>query len=336
MPIGELVERFPKMRPVLIHGFLRLGETMNIIAPPKTGKSWLVTDLALSVATGAQWFGFPCERGKVLIIDNELHPETSASRIPKVIEARQVKLEHVRDWIYVDNQRGRLGNIEDLANRIEDLKPYGFKLIIIDAFYRAMPKGTDENDNGTVAGIYNLIDKYAAALNCAFVLIHHTSKGNQSLKSVTDVGAGAGSQSRAADTHVILRRHKEQGIVVMESVVRSFPSTGPICLRWSWPVWNRDDSLDPSELDGKKEDSRTEDPEPGQIAERLVELVKEPPSVKGVFIETVRNFYGIQAKTARLAVESAISSGFIRCERLAHPPEGQHAAKFVLPPKALE
>lgn len=336
MPIGELVERFPKMRPVLIHGFLRLGETMNIIAPPKTGKSWLVTDLALSVATGAQWFGFPCERGKVLIIDNELHPETSASRIPKVIEARQVKLEHVRDWIYVDNQRGRLGNIEDLANRIEDLKPYGFKLIIIDAFYRAMPKGTDENDNGTVAGIYNLIDKYAAALNCAFVLIHHTSKGNQSLKSVTDVGAGAGSQSRAADTHVILRRHKEQGVVVMESVVRSFPLTGPICLRWSWPVWNRDDSLDPSELDGKKEDSRTEDPEPGQIAERLVELVKEPPSVKGVFIETVRNFYGIQAKTARLAVESAISSGFIRCERLAHPPEGQHAAKFVLPPKALE
>lgn len=336
MPIGELVEKFPKMRPVLIHGFLRIGETMNIIAPPKTGKSWLVTDLALAVATGAQWFGFPCERGKVLIIDNELHPETSANRIPKVIEARQVKLERVRDWIFVGNQRGRLGNIEDLANHIEDLKPYGFKLIIIDAFYRAMPKGTDENDNGTVAGIYNLIDKYAAALNCAFVLIHHTSKGNQSLKSVTDVGAGAESQSRAADTHVVLRRHKEQGVVVMESVVRSFPSVDPICLRWSWPVWDRDDSLDPSELDGKKEDSRTEDPEPGQIAERLVELVKEPPSVKGVFVETVRNFYGIQAKTARLAVESAISSGFIRCERLAHPPEGQHAAKFIPPPKALE
>ena len=332
MPIGELVEKFPKMRPVLIHGFLRLGETMNIIAPPKTGKSWLVTDLALSVATGAQWFGFPCERGKVLIIDNELHPETSASRIPKVIEARQVKLEKVRDWIFVDNQRGRLGNIEDLANRIEDLKPYGFKLIIIDAFYRALPKGTDENDNGTVAGIYNLIDKYAAVLGCAFVLIHHTSKGNLSLKSVTDVGAGAGSQSRAADTHVILRRHKEKDVVVMESVVRSFPSVDPVCLRWAWPGWNRDDSLDPADLDGKKDDSRPEDPDPAQIAERLVELVKEPPSVKGVFIETVRNFYGIQAKTAKLAVEAAISSGFIRCERLPHPPEGQHAAKFILPP----
>ena len=332
LALGELVEQFPNMKPVLIHGFLRIGETMNIIAPPKTGKSWLVTDLALSIAMGIPWFGFPCERGKVLIIDNELHPETSANRIPKVIEARNIELRRVKDWIYIDNQRGRLGNIEELARHIDQLKPYGFKLIIIDAFYRALPKGTDENDNGTVAGIYNTIDKYAAALDCAFVLIHHTSKGNQSLKAITDVGAGAGSQSRAADTHVVLRRHKEPGVVVMESVVRSFPSVEPICLRWTWPVWDRDDTLDPTELDGKKEEIRKEDPEPGEIAVRLIELVRDPPSVKGVFIEMVRNFYGIQAKTAKLAVESAISSGFIRCERLKHPPEGQHAAKFILPP----
>ena len=333
MTIGELVDAYPKMRKPIIHGFLRVGETMNIIAPPKTGKSWLVTDLALAVATGSPWFGFPCEKGRVLIIDNELHHETSANRIPKVIEARGVPFDSVRDAIIVENQRGSLGNIEDLAREIEELKPYGFKLIIIDAFYRAMPKGTDENDNGTIAGVYNLIDKYAAALDCAFVLIHHTSKGNQSLKSVTDVGAGAGSQSRAADAHVILRRHKEQGVVVMESVVRSFPSVDPICLRWSWPLWNRDDGLNPADLEGKKEDARqNDDPEPWMLAEKLVELVKDPPSVKGVFIDSVKNFYGVTAKTAKLAVESAISSGFIRCERLPHPPEGQHAAKFVLKP----
>ena len=247
--------------------------------------------------------------------------------------ARGVELKKVQNEIYVDNQRGRLGNIEDLANQIETLKPYGFKLIIIDAFYRAMPKGTDENDNGTVAGIYNLIDKYAAALDCAFVLIHHTSKGNQSLKAVTDVGAGAGSQSRASDTHVILRRHKEQGCVVMESVVRSFPSVGAVCLRWNWPLWDRDDSLNPEDLDGKKEErpSSANDPDPSVLARRLVEVVKDdPPMVKGAFIEAVRTFYGITQKTAKLAVEGAIAEGHIRCERLAHPPEGQHAAKFVV------
>ena len=333
LPLGELVERYPKMKPVLIHGFLRRGETMNIIAPPKTGKSWLVTDLALSVATGTPWFGFPCEKGKVLIIDNELHPETSANRIPKVVAARGIDIRKVRNDIYVENQRGRLGNIEDLANRIETLKPYGFRLVIIDAFYRAMPKGTDENDNGTVAGIYNLIDKYAAALDCAFVLIHHTSKGNQSLKAVTDVGAGAGSQSRASDTHVILRRHKEQGCVVMESVVRSFPSVGAVCLRWNWPLWERDDSLNPEDLDGKKEERPTSanDPDPSVLARRLAEVVREDSPVgKGVFVEEVRTFYGITQKTAKLAVESAIAGGYVRCERLAHPPEGQQATKFIV------
>lgn len=333
LPLGELVEKYPKMRPVLIHGFLRRGETMNIIAPPKTGKSWLVTDLALSVATGTPWFGFPCEKGKVLIIDNELHPETSANRIPKVVAARGIDIRKVRNDIYVENQRGRLGSIEDLANRIETLKPYGFKLIIIDAFYRAMPKGTDENDNGTVAGIYNLIDKYAAALDCAFVLIHHTSKGNQSLKSVTDVGAGAGSQSRASDTHVILRRHKEEGCVVMEAVVRSFPSVGAVCLRWDWPLWERDDSLNPEELDGRKEERPTSanDPDPSVLARRLAEVVREDSPVgKGAFIEAVKAFYGITLKTARLAVESAIAGGYVRCERLAHPPDGQQATKFIV------
>ncbi|MCR5414832.1 MAG: AAA family ATPase [Kiritimatiellae bacterium] len=335
IPVGELVERYPKMRPVLIHGFLRRGETMNIIAPPKTGKSWLVTDLALSVATGTEWFGFPCEKGKVLIIDNELHPETSANRIPRVVEARGFPLSRIKDDIYVENQRGRLGSIEDLAHRIEVLRPFGFRLVIIDAFYRAMPKGADENDNGTVAGIYNLIDKYAAALDCAFVLIHHTSKGNQSLKSVTDVGAGAGSQSRASDTHVILRRHKEQGCVVMESVVRSFPSVKPVCLRWNWPLWNRDDSLDSAQLEGKKEEPRgANDPEPYTIAEKLREIVDERnPVSKGVFIEKVRNTYSVMEKTAKMAVEIAIASRFIVCERLRNMPRGSQATKYVTLPE---
>ena len=336
--LGELVEAYPEMKPPLIHGFLRIGETMNIIAPPKTGKSWLVTDLALSVATGTPWFGFPCEQGKVLIIDNELHSETSASRIPKVVEARGVPFDAVKDDIVIENQRGSLGSIEDLGREIEELKPYGFKLVIVDAFYRALPRGTDENDNGTVAGLYNLIDKYAEALGCAFVLIHHTSKGNQSQKSVTDVGAGAGSQSRAADAHVILRHHKEKGCVVMESVVRSFPSVEPLCLRWNWPLWNRDDNLNPEDLDGKAEVVvKKDDPPPAEIAKKLAELVdKDHPQSKGVFVDMVKTTYGIMEKTARLAVDTAIAEGVILCGRLPNQPRGMQATKFVYLPEAEE
>lgn len=333
--LGELVTAYPKMKKPLIHGFLRIGETMNIIAPPKTGKSWLVTDLALSIATGTPWFGYPCEKGKVLIIDNELHSETSANRIPKVIEARGVDLNSVKDDIYVENQRGDLKNIEDIAQELDDLKGYGFKLVIIDAFYRALPRGTDENDNGSVAGLYNLIDRYAEVLNCAFVLIHHTSKGNQSLKAVTDVGAGAGSQSRAADAHVVLRRHREEGCVVMDSVVRSFPSHDPICLRWNWPLWNRDDTLNPEDLEGKME---LKGPKRGaeaaveeeNVLNKIRSLVDEDkPQAKTEFVRKLQQAFDLTRTRARELVDEAIELGYLKCERIESSENSQRSTKFV-------
>ena len=335
IPIDELVGRYPKLRPVLIHGFLRIGETMNIIAPPKTGKSWLVTDLALSVATGTPWFGFPCERGRVLIIDNELHPETSASRIPRIVEARGFEIGKVGKYISIVNQRGRLKTIEDIGSHVERYRSQGYRMIIIDAFYRAMPRGVDENDNGAIADVYNLLDRYAHEIGCAFVLIHHTSKGNQSQKSVTDVGSGAGSQSRAADTHLVLRRHKEKDVVVMDSVVRSFPSVEPICLKWTWPLWNRADGLNPEDLDGKAESraprrGTAEAVETEAFVERVPSLVDvHAPLPKTAFITKIEKTFDVSRSKSRQIFEEARDLGYIRCGRIEGAPLSQHSTKFV-------
>ena len=60
---------------------------MNVIAAPKTGKSWLAADLALSCAAGTDWLGlYRAKQGNVLFIDNELHPETLSHRIRLVAE----------------------------------------------------------------------------------------------------------------------------------------------------------------------------------------------------------------------------------------------------------
>lgn len=323
LSLEELMAKYPKMRPVLIHGLLRIGETMNIIAPPKTGKSWLVTDLAASVACGLPWFGFPCEQGKVLILDNELHPETSAQRIPKVIDARGYSMNIVKRNLFVENQRGRLNSIFDLRSRLEEIKAFGFKLVIVDAFYRAMPGGMDENDNAKMASIYNTIDSYAAHLDCAFVLIHHTSKGNQAMKSVTDVGAGAGAQSRATDTHLVLRPHEERGVVVMDSVVRSFPPVDPVCLRWNFPVWNYDASLDPESLDGKlDEPARKQDkPDVEAEAEEAACLLGNPMP-KTEFVSLVQVKLKTTRNHARDIVECAKAVGLIE-ERMENDPDNR-------------
>ena len=247
--VRQLMAACPALRPPVIDGLLREGETMNLIASPKTGKSWLVLDLAIAVATGRPWLGrFPTVAGDVLIIDNELHGETSANRIPKVAKARGLGTDEFADRVFIRNLRGGLQDIVSLGPYFRAIERGRFRLIVLDAFYRFLPAGMDENANADMASLYNHIDRYAADLGCAFVLIHHSSKGNQSGKSVTDVGAGAGSQSRATDAHLVLRQHEEPDVVVLDAAVRSWPPQESACLRWAFPVWDVADDLDPKRL----------------------------------------------------------------------------------------
>jgi RecA-family ATPase len=130
----------------MIHGLLRQDESANLIAPSKVGKSWLVTDLALSLATGWHWLGiFETERGNVLILDNELHVETSTNRIPKVAKARNIPLAEIADCVFVDNLRGRLKDIFSLASYFHALQLGFFRIIVMDALYRYFCRRTRMN-----------------------------------------------------------------------------------------------------------------------------------------------------------------------------------------------
>ena len=338
IPLGTLKRRFPEMRPVLIDGFLRIGETMNIIAAPKTGKSWLVTQLAICVASGTEWFGHVCKAGKVLLIDNELHEETSANRIPLVVEAmRKVdpNLPNVDDMIDVWNLRGKWKSIADLAAWLPKFKEAGYRMIVIDAFYRALPKDTDENDNGSIASIYNLIDTFAKKVGCSFVLIHHTSKGNQSQKSITDVGAGAGSQSRAADTHLILREHKNDGYLVLEAVVRSFPRQEPIVLQKAFPLMVPDYGRSPEDLAGKAEQKMPKHGadavlEIDELATRVADLVDEgKPEPKTSFVLKIQKTFDLSRTKARCVFDEALANGYVMCRRGEGSPFGDGPVKLV-------
>ena len=223
---------------------------MNVIANTKVGKSWLVHDLAIAIATGEPWLGiFPTVQGCVLIIDNELHPETLASRLKRVAEARGVDIDPEDNSIAVWPLRGRLLNLHQIANTVVKNHEKGeFQFIIVDAFYRVLPEEADENSNGAMAALYNAVDGLAEATGAATALVHHASKGNQSEKSVTDVGSGAGAISRAADTHLILRRHQEENAFVLDFRVRSWEQPTPRCLRWNFPRWELAEGLDPADL----------------------------------------------------------------------------------------
>ncbi len=196
-------------------------------------------DLAMSVATGSAWLGnFATARGRASpLLDNELHYETLADRLSAICAARGHDPASLVDSLHVVSLRGQGADLLQLKARMESIPPGSYSAIILDAMYRFIPAGVSENDNAAVMTIYNTLDQVADRLRCAFVVIHHSSKGEQGHKAVTDVGSGAGSMSRAADTHLVIRPHEEPDYAVLEAAVRSFPPVKPLTIYYRHPCW---------------------------------------------------------------------------------------------------
>lgn len=235
--IGQLIDDNQELRPFVVAGVLRRGETANIIAAAKVGKSHLAGGLAWSVATGTPWLSHDVARGRVLIVDNELHPETLAYRLHRIATDMQIRVNDFADSIDVISLRGKDISIHAIEHRLASIEPGTYSLAIVDALYRTLPAGTSENLNSDMMQVYNKLDAYAQSWDCAIAVVHHASKGQQGDKSVTDVGAGAGAISRAADTHLVIRPHEDDGLSVLECVTRSFKSPEPVSIRFDWPLW---------------------------------------------------------------------------------------------------
>lgn len=250
LSLAELCVAYPHLHPPVIDGLLREGETCNLISYSKVGKSWLAYSMLVSVISGTPWLGrFRTKQGKVLLIDNELHPATLADRLPRVAD----KLLPFQSENFVDNLdvialRGNLRTLADLEETLQEFEPGTYKLIVLDAMYRFAIDGVSENDNAAMAEFYNGLDRIAARTKAAIVVVHHSAKGYQNAKRVTDVGAGAGAQSRAADTHLVIREHKQNGVFVLEAAVRSFPGVEPMALTFEYPAWIPLLDVDPTQL----------------------------------------------------------------------------------------
>jgi len=303
--LSDLITNFHGLNPPIIHGLLREGETMNIIAAPKVGKSWLVNSLSIAIATGLDWLGFKVEQGPVLVIDNELHVNTLTYRYMELAKAMKINPKLFSQQVKIKSLRGQLKDLMALSQYFQRLKPNTYKVIILDAFYRTLPDKTDENDNGAIARLYNSLDCHAMRLNCAFVLIHHTSKGNQSQKSITDVGAGAGSQSRAVDTHVILRPHEDEDKIVMDAAVRSWAPLESLVLRKQHPLFEVDTSADPTALLGAE---KKREPKKEVMLNEFVDtcIGSQDPCLMSDIARLASKHYDLSERKTKAMVDSAI------------------------------
>lgn len=279
-------------RPLVIHGLLRRGDTANIIAASKIGKSHIQNQLALSIASGEPWFGYEVEQGPVGIIDNELHPDSIIGRLDRMRKAMGLP-ESVMKNITIASLRGQLKTLPEICDLMDRVKPGTFSILFIDALYRTVPKGMDENSNADITSLYNLLDNLARRQQCACCSVHHASKGKQTGKAVSDVGSGAGAQSRAVDLHLVLRPFTTPDTLVLDGVVRDFPPIDSKILTHDYPLWKATDVVAMST---------------GPTVSEVVAWLEPGDYPKDELEKRMREHYRITQKDARELLTEAIGS----------------------------
>ncbi len=158
----------------------------------KSNKSWYLLDLALSVASGQEWWGRRCTKLPVVYINFELQPWVLAERI-NALCAERPDCKGVGDTFHLWNLRGHNADITLLRAKLEEqLAKHSFGLIILDPAYKVLGN-RDENANGEIADLMNQFEALAQKTGAAIVVAHHFAKGDRTAKNALDRMSGAGS-----------------------------------------------------------------------------------------------------------------------------------------------
>lgn len=260
-PEGDLMESLPELAPALIEDVLRQGHKMLLAGPSKAGKSYALIELAVCIAEGLDWLGFPCAQGRVMYVNLELDRPSCLHRFQDVRRAMDAPSRHSVDiW----NLRGHSIPMDKLAPKlIRRCMKKNYIAIIIDPIYKVITG--DENSADQMARFCNQFDKVCTELGCAVIYCHHHSKGSQGGKRSMDRASGSGVFARDPDALLDLielpvseelraLRSTPEGATAwrIEATLREFPKFPPVNLWFDHPIHRVDRTgvLGDIDLDG--------------------------------------------------------------------------------------
>lgn len=179
----------------MIEGVWQKTSHGMIAGEPKTYKSVIASDMAVSVASGTSFLGrFPVRhQGPVLIIQEENSPWLMQDRMIKIATSRGLMNGKVKiDWprlkvefppvlpiSFLNNQGFDLTVEEDrqfLEDSLAEIKPV---LVIFDPLY-LMLGGKDENSSKDIRPILNWLLHIRYEYKTSVIILHHWNKNGKS------------------------------------------------------------------------------------------------------------------------------------------------------------
>jgi len=183
-------------------GILAPGRLVQILAPPKTGKTLLALDIAMHILDPKKkmWLDFPLEKevNKIIYLTGEGGPQMMKDRLNKK-ENKHVA-DKIEFWWPKGKKKYKLNEPETL---IEAVKRAGADILIVDPAVKFHVK--DENSTKEMAQLCEHLMDIREETGVAIVLVHHTRKsGTNSKAGSAQEGRGSSVLHGEVDTSLVL------------------------------------------------------------------------------------------------------------------------------------
>ena len=203
VPFADLLK--PNLEnPFIVKGLLPTAAIALVIGESGCGKTFLITDAALHIADGREWFGRRVRRGKVVYVAAEAG-RSIGNRIAAFAEAKwdgcsEVAFSVVTSPVDLCHLGRDGGDVERLIAAIGEAD-----VVVIDTVSRALAGG-NENAPDDMGRFVNALDRLREALGETIIAVHHIGK------DASRGGRGHSLLHCAVDTEILVE--KRDGVSV--------------------------------------------------------------------------------------------------------------------------
>ncbi len=177
-----------------------------------TLKTYVITDLALAVATGRDWCGsFETAQGVVLVIQEDTPKPVYQQRyLRPMVQQRRIDPATLHDTLYVAAANGFLLDVPARVHQLEQwLALYRPRLVILDAFYLLHQR--DTKDETELVAVLRTLRELRDVFHCAFAVIDHSRKGSTAKTETDPIDDLYGGQAKGANSDGLIQFLRVKG-----------------------------------------------------------------------------------------------------------------------------
>src|SRR5881296_4340384 len=204
LSLGQLLEHNPTPTPALIDpGLLPSSGILFVGGEPKVGKSLLVANLALALASGRSRAGFTIPQARrVLICQFELPTSQFAARLAPM---RQPIGSAADSNLLIDTEAAGhlLSAPRGLDHFLRAIRAAKAEVVVLDPLYSTHDQ--DENDTRAMAALCQTLLRLRDASGAALIVVHHIKK-SAGRHEIGSAFRGSSALHAVGDSYLLLVR----------------------------------------------------------------------------------------------------------------------------------